>query len=290
MTSLSITVLLALIPIFTLGQVSLFGSGGYKFNFGIMGSKNIGDWRGSVGLGVTYHTNLYETDKKGWELRKSVMLSYDDGHQGGSLGSSWWSGIGDSQMLEFNQRTGMMKYQNGDFNIMYENDGAPFGKMKLGDGNDSYRTAALQIGIGHKFHVGFNLLTGRRGRYKDENGELKDDYLQGGGDDSQIGKTEYGEFGEKMPNGYVAENGERKKQTGSNLAKQYRFGALYLGYASVRAGINSDRYVRHPIQDRFAHNLHIGKWNLTQQPGFRTLSDDILPYWQKRQRNPFSTW
>ena len=282
---------------FYVGAGVSFGSGGYKVNFGIMGSKNVGDWTGSIGAGVTYHSNFYETGKKGWELRKSAMVSYDDGDQGGALGSNWWSGLGnDSELNEFNQRTGMMKYRNGDFNIMYENDGAPFGKMKLGDGNDSYRTAALQVGIGEKFHVGFNLLTGRRGRYKDNEGKIVDDYLtskERKSDKELIDKGEYGEFKEYYPNGIVAENSIREKQTGINLAKQYRFGGAYIGYGRYRAGINSDRYVRHPIQDRFAHDIGFtlfGKRFGTEQPGFRTLSDDVLPYWQSRSRNPFSTW
>ncbi|WP_250206684.1 polymorphic toxin type 23 domain-containing protein, partial [Riemerella anatipestifer] len=36
--------------------------------------------------------------------------------------------------------------------------------------------------------------------------------------------------------------------------KQYRLGAAYVGWGNYRIGIDSDRYVRHPIQNIGAHN------------------------------------
>ena len=72
-----------------------------------------------------------------------------------------------------------------------------------------------------------------------------------------------GDFGERMPHGFVQEDGN-----------QYRVGALYARFGQTKIGIDSDRHVRHAIQDMFAH--HFAK----SQPGFRSLSKDIKPYWQ----------
>jgi hypothetical protein len=46
---------------------------------------------------------------------------------------------------------------------------------------------------------------------------------------------------------------------------------------AVQIGLESDRWIRHAIQDRFAHNL---KFPDTRQPGFESLSDIIQPYYQ----------
>lgn len=61
-------------------------------------------------------------------------------------------------------------------------------------------------------------------------------------------------------------------------------GALYFSYKNYRIGIDSDRYVRHPIQNILAH----GK--LSPQPGFVVLSTAINPYFQYRTRNQFTSW
>ncbi|WP_370634899.1 polymorphic toxin type 23 domain-containing protein [Flavobacterium sp. CECT 9288] len=49
---------------------------------------------------------------------------------------------------------------SGDFRATYENDGGHV-LSKLGDANDNYRTAALNLSVG-KFTAGFNLFTGQR--------------------------------------------------------------------------------------------------------------------------------
>jgi hypothetical protein len=82
-----------------------------------------------------------------------------------------------------------------------------------------------------------------------------------------------GNYGERYPNGYVNEKGTK-----------YKLGALYLSYGNYRVGINSDRFVRHPIQDHFAHNLG------PTQPGFQSLCDSILFYIQYQTRNKFTSW
>lgn len=89
----------------------------------------------------------------------------------------------------------------------------------------------------------------------------------------QIGKMRFGKFDERYPNGFVYEEG-----------RKYRMGALFLKYQNFKVGINSDRYVSHPIQDHFAHNFG------PTQPGFRALSNAILPYFQYQTSNPFTSW
>lgn len=85
------------------------------------------------------------------EIRKSIVAAWDDGKGGISVGTNFWSG-------DFKQQTGMIGLRHGDWNVMYENDGKPFSGF-AGDGNDQFRTAALNLS--HKdYSVGFNLFTG----------------------------------------------------------------------------------------------------------------------------------
>ena len=186
------------------------------------------------------------------EIRKSILASYDDGKNGVSLGTNIWS-------RDFVQRTGVIGVHSGDFRFTYENDGAPFNKLGTGDRNDRYRTAAASFSIG-MFSAGFNLFTGSRTNYN--------------GDNEKVGNRCIGNYGERMPNDLVNEDGPR-----------YRMGAAYIGYGNYRVGINSDRYIRHPIQDQFAHN-----WIGEKQPGFESLSNSIVPYFQSRTTNIFTSW
>jgi hypothetical protein len=73
-----------------------------------------------------------------------------------------------------------------------------------------------------------------------------------------------------MPHNFVTENGT-----------PYRMGIAYVGYGQTQIGINSDRYIRHAIQDIFAHHI------LSPQPGFETLSKSITPFYQINTANPF---
>lgn len=191
------------------------------------------------------------------------------GKAGFSLGTNFWSGgVTDGN----SQQTGIVKFRSGDFRFQYENDGTPFQKIGAGDGGDSYRTAAASIGIG-EFSAGFNLFTGHR---------PTSSYAERGGEDLQemqraqsLGKNSRGNYNVWMPNGFVQED-----------KPQYRMGALYFSYKNYRVGIDSDRYVRHPIQDIFAHHL---VW-FARQPGFQTLSNSVLPYGQYQTSNSFTSW
>jgi hypothetical protein len=215
----------------------------------------------------------------GWEHRASGMAGFgrvSDFRL--SLGTNLWWGMKGLDNESLNQQTGVLSIKSGDFGMTYENDGMPFGlrnsntgkhktlSPRIGDGYDSYRTAAMTFSFSGKIEgkrfenltVGFNLFTGKRTNYneKDQNGVKK-----------------YGLFNESNPNGFVNEDG---------IA--YRFGGLYVGYGNMRVGINSDRWVRHPLQDHLAHNF------FSKQPGFISYSDAILPFFQYQTSNPFTSW
>jgi Bacterial toxin 23 len=231
-----------------------FGSHNNGVSFKLSVTQNIGDFSLSAGVGVTQFSSFMNTGKSGTELRGSAMAGYDDGKLGLSLGTNVFRGLGG--MSEFKQRTGILNFRAGSFSGSYENDGTPFPKLGLSDGNDSYRTAAARIGVGD-FSAGFNLFTGFRKDYSDDKTKM-----------AEGAKT--GNFGVKMPHGFVKEEGT-----------PYRMGALYAGYGQAMIGITSDRYVRHPIQDIFAHHT------LSPQPGFQTLSKSVTPFYQISTPNPF---
>jgi Bacterial toxin 23 len=204
------------------------------------------------------------TGKSGTELRGSAMASYDDGKAGISLGTNIFRGLGG--MKDFKQRTGIVNFKLGDFSGSYENDGTPFPKLGLSDGNDSYRTAAARVGIGD-VSAGFNLFTGIRNKesYADETDRLGEKTPRKGDVNATVGN-----FGVKMPHGFVTEKGP-----------QYRMGAAYVGVGETRIGVNNDRYVRHPIQDILAHHI------FSPQPGFQTLNKTFTPYYQFNPSNLF---
>jgi len=79
-------------------------------------SSDLGD-TGSVGLGISYHSNLFGTGKNGFEIRSSFLLNVNDNI---SIGTNLWTGLG--ALSEFNQRTGVLQGSFGDFNFSYEND------------------------------------------------------------------------------------------------------------------------------------------------------------------------
>lgn len=144
----------------------------------------------------------------------------------------------------------------------------------LGDGHDRWRTAAMRFEIGD-FSMGFNLFTGERtlDSYYEQKGADYDTMIQmrmgqilGHGD-------AHGGYGASLRYGLVEEKGNR-----------YRLGAAYIGWGNYRIGIDSDRHVRHPIQNILAHT-----W-LSPQPGFEVLSGGIKPFFQYQTRNKFTSW
>lgn len=201
--------------------------------------------------------------ESGWEFRKSIMAGTlgKKGNLGLMLGTNIWSGM-------YEQQTGIIRLASGDFSMTYENDGKPFSGT-LGDGADRYRTAAANIGIGD-FSVGINLFTGLRDKDSYENFENngKWDGVKG-----EIGHATT-KNGITYKNGLVYEKGP-----------QYRLGAAYVGWGSYRVGVNSDRYVRHTIQNRWIHNS-----NFAGQRAFEVVDFSTKPYFQYQTRNKFTSW
>ena len=68
------------------------------------------------------------------------------------------------------------------------------------------------------------------------------------------------------------------------IGQKYRLGALTVGYKNYRIGVNSDKYVRRPIQNILAHGF------ISPQPGFEVLNINSYPYFQYQTRNPFTSW
>lgn len=242
-----------------------FGSHNRSLGFNFSVTQNIGNLTLSGGLGITAFNKFSNTGKTGVELRGSFLGGFDNGKTSVTLGTNIFRGLGG--MSEFSQRTGILNIGVGKFSASYENDGYPFnlgaskkGAPWLADGKDRYRTAAVRLGFG-EFSAGFNLLTGSRTSFE--------------GDEDKVGKMDIGDFGEKMPNDYVLEDGPK-----------YRMGVAYVGYGRTKLGIDSDRWIRHPIQDSWAHNM---KHPNTQQPGFKSLSNKISPYYQFNMNTQSST-
>ncbi len=255
-------------PVISVNIGCTFGTGGIKLNLNFTVDKKMGDYTASYGFGVTYHSDFYETKKKGFEMRNSLMLDYDTEKFGASLGTNFWNGFG--EMKEFDQRTGMVNLRSGKFGLTYENDGFPFQYIGLGDGGDSYRTAAASIQMGD-FSLNTNLLTGLRS-IADIMAEEND--TEGGGK-MGIPLEGKGKFGETYTHGFVFEQ-----------EPQYRYGGLTINYKGTSIGIDSDRWVRHPFQNYLAHD-----W-LNDQRQFEVLSGDIKAVLNSSNLgfSKFTTW
>ena len=247
---------------------------GWGFGANVSATFHAGDFAISGGFGIMHYGSHAGSGEKGWEYRKSAMLTYDDGKFGVSLGTNIWSGL-------HSQQTGIVGLRHGDFSMSYENDGSPFDKVispfdkvkrgLLCDGHDRWRTAAMRFEIGD-FSMGFNLFTGAR--YSDS--YVSKGRSEGTWDDLQMSRynrtNPYYKEGIRYNFGLVKEEGNR-----------YRLGAAYIGWGNYRIGIDSDKYVRRPIQNILAHD-----W-LSPQPGFEVLSSGIKPYFQYQTRNQFTS-
>lgn len=253
---------------------------GNGFGANVSTTYHSGDFAISAGYGIMNYSNHAGSGLKGWEHRTSIMAGTlgTKGNLGFMLGTNMWSGL-------HSQRTGIVRLQSGDFSMTYENDGSPFGKLGLGDNNDSWRSAAMTMSIGD-FTTGFNLFTGERSKKTYEEG-TKDNP----GYDIKSGKARSvdaetiqnvkangntgnsGAYGERYRWGLVKETGSR-----------FRLGAVYVGWKNMRTGLDSE-WLRHGVQNTFAH-----KW-LSPQPAFQMLSNDWKPYNQSYQsRNVFTSW
>ncbi|WP_333663138.1 polymorphic toxin type 23 domain-containing protein [Chishuiella changwenlii] len=228
-----------------------------------------GDFSLSAGFGIMNYGSHQGSGSSGWEYRKSKMIGYNSKAFGINLGTNQWEGL-------HAQQTGILKLSSGDFSLTYENDGTPFQKdvnklYNFGDGGDSYRTAAASISY-KGYSIGFNLFTGLRDHdsYKLENSGAWDKV------EGEIGNPIY-KNGIYYKNGLVYEKGYP--------SERYRLGAAYFGYKNYRIGIDSDRHIRHTIQNRWTHNS-----KLANQRAFEVLDFSTKPYLQYQTQNKFTSW
>jgi len=241
-----------------------YGSEGFKTNFNVSVDKDMGDaYTGSYGLGVTYHENFYTTGKSGFEFRNSFLVSHDDGTSDISIGTNFWNGLG--VMEEFEQRTGLLKIKRDDFAFSYENDGGtPFNVTGLGDGRDSYRSAAASLSY-KDTSLNLNLFTGLR----DHQSFKIEENSPGGKEGISEG---IGQFGEYYKHGFVHEKGPK-----------YRYGGLTLNQNGMSTGTNSE-WIRHTFQNELVHGF------MNPQRQFPMLSDDWKPISQPFNASKFTIW
>ena len=245
---------------------------GWGFGANVSATFHAGDFAISGGFGLMHYGGHAGSGKAGWEYRKSIQFNYSSKAFSLSIGTNKWSGL-------HSQQTGILGLGSGDFSLTYENDGSPFAKgpsgTHLGDNNDRWRTAAMTINVGD-FHAGFNLFTGER--------LSKSYYERLGKDFSTMIGMEYGRamgWGDTIDGGYGA---KLKYGLVQEIGPKYRLGAAYVGWGNYRLGLDSDRYIRHPIQNVAAHT-----W-LSPQPGFQVLSGGVKPYFQYQTKNIFTSW
>ena len=212
---------------------------GWGFGANVSVTFHAGDFAISGGFGIMHYGSHPGSGERGWERRYSIMggTSGRNGNLGIMLGTNLWKGL-------HPQQTGIIKLQSGDFSLSYENDGSPFDKtkrVKLGDGHDRWRTAAMRIEIGD-FSMGFNLFTGERysdsyEKYNTNGAPLSHDAQVMQNIKLNGNRGFIGDFGEKYRWGLVQEKGTK-----------YRFGGAYIGWKNMRLGTDSE-WVRHGIQN-----------------------------------------
>ncbi len=230
---------------------------GKSFSIGanIRASYRDGNFNASVGFGVSFAGSAAGSGAKGWEYRSSYSVGYNDGKFSTSVYSTYFSG----SSQDASQRVGGLSLGYRDWNLRYENDGAPFnylGGILVGKDSDRYRTAAMILSY-KDYSIGFNLFTG----------------------DPKLDKNRGIEPLLEHPDLGFKEGGQ---YAGINASK-YRLGAAYIGYKGYQFGRNSEG-IRNLIQNEFAHK------KISYQPYFKVLP--ILPenYFQYRSYNSYTLW
>jgi hypothetical protein len=145
----------------------------------------------------------------------------------------------------------------------------PFGGS-LGDNGDKHRSAAASIRIGD-FSTGFNIFTSNREWKKEGQVTYEKGILNRLFKKTPTGFD--GGFGANLPYGPALETGHK-----------YRFAPAFFKYKGFKVGVESYRYIGHPIQNIGAHHLAL------PQRGFPSLDNNINPYFQYQTTNPFTLW
>jgi hypothetical protein len=258
---------------------------GTSTGFGLQASVSYddGEFYFGVGYGISYYSNYNGMGINGWEHRASGMAGFgrvSDFRL--SLGTNLWWGMKGLDNESLNQQTGVLSIKSGDFGMTYENDGMPFGirnsesgkhewfSPRLGDGGDSHRSASASLSIG-EYSVGFNIFTGKRSYDGDE--KIEPDRKIFGRIFNKVPRGHDGGFGANLPYNEVTE-----------IGRKYRLGVAYISYKGLRLGVNSYRYIGHPIQNIGAHYF------MAPQQMFTVPNNSFQPYFQYSTPNIFTLW
>ncbi|MGB0840303.1 MAG: polymorphic toxin type 23 domain-containing protein, partial [Chitinophagales bacterium] len=242
---------------FSVSPTFMFGSQGIALGVNLGLSYTKGNFSAGISSAGSYGTSNI-TGRTGFSglLGGGISAGTDDLRV--SLATtSYFSGA-------TSQRNGMVGIHGEDFSITYENDYIPklTEYMKISDGGDRFRSAALHITYKEDFSAGFNLFTGSPGPniVRQQHAQMID------------GHDTYVPFDNFNPN-------------------QYRFGAAYVGYKNYRAGWNSEG-IRHIIQNRVAHDFLANRLLGGNSKHFKQLPNQYPSrfYGGIYQTNKYSLW
>jgi RHS repeat-associated protein len=236
----------------------MLGTAGSGFGLNAGVNYQFGELSLGISGGFTSFSSSPLTGLPGIEQRLGGSISYDNEDWGFTFFStSFMSGKTSQRVggtsVRFRDDQGNLKW-----GFSYENDGTPFQYAKLGDGGDSYRTAAASISIGADFTVGMRLGTGWRNQNRETETTIPKQKV--------LWKTSAG------------------LQVGNSEINDYRLGALYIGYKGYNVGWNNDK-VRHVFQNLLAHTL-------IQKQAWIPSSPAQGPslFREYRRNNPFTIW
>ena len=220
------------IAIFTGGVIK---GNGFSFGTGLSATYSIGDFYIATGLSLTSQRGRF---------------SYGGGYNDGTFGVSWF---GSYYLGEDPQKTGTIRFKAGNWSIAHEND---LDRM-LGDGDDRYRTAGIEIGY-KNYVIGATVYTNAAKLPKNRWNELDKEY-----NSNTWGSNGLGAY----PNSTAYQS------------------PIYIGHRwrnmMIRTGYNSPK-----VQDMTQNFIHkIGPF-----PYYKTPSTYNNPYFQIGSYNPFSLY
>jgi RHS repeat-associated protein len=230
----------------------IYGSHGFGAGLNFNANLQIGDVSIGVSAGFTNFNSATGTGKVMSEFRTGAHTGYDNGKFGVTLATTKFTGGSTGQRL------GYARARVGDWSFSYENDGTPF-SHNLGDGGDSYRTAAGSIGY-QDINATMRLFTGAR------------DYSNNIQDESSPGWC-----------GPLGKNCWNRKWAGGDAINMYRMGALSIGYKGYELGWNHDN-VRFAFQNKLAHTM------ISPQAWIPRASAGQQLFGSFRTHNPFTHW
>ncbi len=228
----------------TLAPQLAVGSDGVGIGANATVGYNFKGFNAGVNLGGSYYFSAQGTGQSGFEGRLGYGIGYESKNFGIGVGSTYFASGGTSQ------QTGYFSLQGGPVKGSYENDTwAPVPGLWEPGGRerDKFRTTGVSFGV-------------TRGKLK--GAELGLRLFTGEATQVNLGG----------PNGTF----------GGGNADRFRLGAVYAGYNGYRAGYNSERNIRGPIQNGF-HDLQ-------NYPRFRVLGNRDRFYGGYFSSSPYTLW